>query len=454
MSRIPIRTRLTLAFAGVMALVLVAVGLFTYYRVEADLNAALDRGLSGRAADVGALLSENDGKIGDGRKILGRSGDTFLQVLLADGTVDKATRTLPPEALVDAADLSSGKDRLVIEREYPGESGEGARVLAEAVDADGRPRIVVVGTGIEQRDDALSALRRVLLIGSAIGLLIVALAGYLLAKLALRPVEAMRRRAASVTEAHPERRLPLPAADDELRLLATTLNSMLDRLDTALTRERGFVADASHELRTPLAALKAEVEVALDSNGDREELRRALGSANIEVDRLAQLAEDLLVIARSDRGQLPVRREAMNVRDLLARLGDRFGRRLAESGRELSVDAPADLVAEVDPLRAEQALGNLVDNALRHGAGTIRCQAVRTADGVELSVTDEGPGFEESLAETAFERFTRGDPARGRGGSGLGLAIVRVIAEAHGGDARVFEARGGGAGVALLLADG
>jgi signal transduction histidine kinase len=280
-------------------------------------------------------------------------------------------------------------------------------------------------------------LRNALLLGGVIGLLAATVVGYLLTGAALRPVEAMRREAAAVTESNPDHRLPLPLADDELRLLAETLNAMLDRLDTALARERDFVADASHELRTPLATLKAEVEVALDSGGDREDLREALVSANSEVDRLSQLAEDLLVIARSDRGQLPVRPERVEAATLLENLRTRFERRLGEAGVSMELDVPNGLLINVDTLRIEQALGNLVDNALRHGAGPIAVTA-RGGDGVvELSVSDSGGGFSDALRDTAFERFTRGDHARARGGAGLGLSIVDAIAAAHGGTAQI-----------------
>jgi len=435
-----------------MALVFLALGGFAYLRFEADLNGAIDRGLRSRADVLGVLLSENDGRLAeDDERVLTEGGEGFAQILSADGAIVDATGGLDAEPLLDEASLAeTGAAPLVVERPNPLAPEEAARVLATRVNADGIPRFVVVGAALEERDAALSSLRTILLAGGPIGLLLAALAGYALAAAALRPVEAMRRRAEAVTEAHPDRRLPLPEARDELHLLATTLNAMLDRLDTALERERGFVADASHELRTPLATLKAEVEVALDSDGDRNELRAALVSADADIDLLSQLAEDLLVIARSDRGQLPVRREPIDVLTLLERLRERFERRASEQGRKLIVDAPADLTLHVDPLRVEQALGNLVDNAIRHASGDVRCTAVARGELVELRVSDAGPGFAGEVAGVAFERFTRGDSSRGRGGTGLGLAIVRVIAAAHGGEA-TLRSSGSGSDVAIVL---
>jgi signal transduction histidine kinase len=210
---------------------------------------------------------------------------------------------------------------------------------------------------------------------------------------------------------------------------------MLDRLETALARERGFVADAGHELRTPLALLQTELELALRHGTSPAELRDAIRWSSEEVYRLSQLAEDLLLIARSDQGKLPLRIETVPASDLLSSIATRFEWRAQDVGRPLRTSAAAELEVEGDRLRLEQALGNLVDNALRYGGGEVLLTAAQANGGVELHVRDAGPGFPPEFLEQAFERFTRADQARSRGGSGLGLSIVRVIAEAHGGTA-------------------
>jgi two-component system OmpR family sensor kinase len=215
---------------------------------------------------------------------------------------------------------------------------------------------------------------------------------------------------------------------------------MLDRIEESLARERVFVADASHELRTPLAILRAELDLARLPERSREELREAILSASDEVDRLSRLAEDLLVIARADQGRLPIKREPVAVRELLERVAARFSTRAADAGRTIAVDAPPALTARLDLLRVEQALGNLIDNALRHGAGEVRV-AARSSDGaLRIEVSDAGRGFPVGFEEVAFERFTRGDEGRTGGGAGLGLSIVRAIARAHGGDVGVVRA--------------
>ena len=247
----------------------------------------------------------------------------------------------------------------------------------------------------------------------------------------------MRRKAADVSEDRPGERLPLPPADDEIRRLGETLNAMLARLEAALERERGFVADASHELRTPLASLKTELELALRRDRTPEELRRALRSASEETDRLSRLADDLLVLARSDRGTLPLRIEPVRARELLDGVAAQF----RTSGHEVQVDVPDGLELHGDRLRLEQAVGNLVANAATHGDGAVTVSARQQDGAIELHVEDEGEGLPPGFAERAFERFTRADEARGGGGAGLGLAIVAAIARAHGGRAGFSAAR-------------
>ena len=190
-------------------------------------------------------------------------------------------------------------------------------------DTDG-PRIVVAGASLADRDEALAELVRQLALAGSAALLLASALAYALAASALRPVEAMRAEADGISAAEPGRRLPVPSSDDEVARLAATLNAMLERLEVALARERRFVADASHELRTPLAVLKTEVELALRHPRSRAELEAALRRAVRHTDELAGLAEDLLVLARSDEGALPLRRAPRRGRRAAQRVADRF----------------------------------------------------------------------------------------------------------------------------------
>lgn len=443
-ARIPLRLRLTLVFVVAMATVLAAVGAFLYVRVGDSLLEQVDESLSARAGEL--AVSAREGTTGSA---LAGGDDEFAQVLGPGGRVEAATPgyggpLLPADELADAR---GGEVRVNARVAPPGEGDrEPARLLAFPAGGS----IVVVGASLEDRADALSGLLAQLLVGGPLALALAAAGGYVLAGAALRPVEAMRRRAAEISAETTGERLPLPAARDEIYRLGTTLNAMLGRLEAGLVRERRFVADASHELRTPLASLRAELELALRRPRTAGELTVALRSAAEEVDRLVLLAEDLLVLAATEDGDLPVRGAPVDARELMEEVADRFAARAQAAGRELRVRA-ARSVLHADRARLQQALGNLVDNALRHGAGRIVLDATAVGGRTVLSVSDEGPGFPPGFEGRAFERFSRGDEARSSGGSGLGLAIVDAVARAHGGEARARTRPEGGAEVALLL---
>ena len=439
LDRLSIRARLTIAFSAALFLVLVLAGLFVYLRVSSGLTETLDDGLEARVHDVEVLLARSGDRPPrlEGGLFEGEEG--FAQILTPGGAVVASTLQPGTGPAIDAGEIQQAADGAVIlQREVPGLDAE-ARVLAEPVTTSEGELVIVAGASTGDRDEALAGIVGAFAVGAPLALLIASALGYLLASRSLAPVESMRRRAAEITLERSGERLPLPRADDEIRRLAETLNRMLDRIEASLERQRVFVADASHELRTPLAVLRAELELAERSERSRDELEAALRSAAEEVDRLSRLAEDLLVVARSDSGRLPLKRERVDLGALLSRIGERFEPRAAADGREIGVDAPKGLDAELDVLRIEQAVGNLVDNALRHGGGDV-CVSARRDDGlVVVEVADGGAGFPQGFAEHAFERFTRADDGRTGGGAGLGLAIVQAIAAAHGGRATIAD---------------
>jgi heavy metal sensor kinase len=447
MKRLPIRLRLTLPFALGMALLVAAVGVFIYERVGGELLSSVDQSLNVQLAESANHLGEGDRSLIDPDV---NEGPRIAQVIMSDGTVASTS-----SAAVGPV-LSGDKLRRALDRpqrttsDVAGLRGDW-RLVSQPVRYHGAPAVLVVGRSLSSRTETLGRLGREFLITAPIVAVLTILAGYGLAAAALRPVEAMRRRAAAISAATPGRRLPVPPANDELSALATTLNEMLSRLEAAIEHERRFVADASHELRTPLALLRTELEVALRRPRSHDELEAALRSAAEETERLVRLAEDLLLIARADEGVLPIRREETPARELLERVRRRFAGRAESLGRRLQVKDADGLVVDADPARVEQALGNLVDNALQHGSGAVTLAARAENGHVELHVTDEGGGFPEQFVERAFDRFSRADEARSAGGTGLGLSIVTLIASAHGGRAHAANRPQGGADVWLEL---
>ncbi|HEX6701392.1 MAG TPA: ATP-binding protein [Gaiellaceae bacterium] len=430
MSRLPIRVRVTAAFALAMAAVLAASGLFLYLRLGSHLSTALDRDLRLRAQDLAALVRQPHASLAnDSGNGLVERGESYAELVDARGRVLEATRPLGSARLLRSRELRAAL-RGPVYADRPSVSGldEPSRLLAVPV---GR-RVLVVGATRQDRAETLASFRDELLIAGPIALLLACGVGYLLAGASLRQVDSMRRRAAAISAETPGDRLPVPATGDEVQRLGETLNEMLDRLEGAIEREREFVADAAHELRTPLALLRTELELAARQARSAEELRAAVHAASEEAERLARLAEGLLLIARTDRGRLPLRLEDLDVDELLGAVATRFAWRTSVECQ------PADgLRVRGDRLRLEQALGNLVDNALRYGGGSVELAAHAEDGRIELHVRDDGSGFPQELLGRAFERFTRGDPARAGGGAGLGLSIVRAIAEAHGGSAHV-----------------
>ncbi len=444
MSRIPIRLRLTLAFALVMAVVLAAMGFFVYARVGSALLDSMDQSLRSQTVDASRL---DRGRL----DLDAAAGGGVVQVIHADGRVVTSDPSGLPRLLgADEVRRVAGGDRILRSGTLPG-LRERWRVLAEPTTLRGQRAAVVVAKSFAARNETLDRLLEELVLAGPLALVLAALAGYGLAAAALRPVEAMRVRAEAISASTPGARLPESTTRDEISRLAETLNEMLARLEAAFAHERRFVADASHELRTPLALLKTELEVALRRRRSRDELEQALRSASEETDRLTRLAEDLLLIARSDAGGLPIRRERVSAAEVLDVVAGRFANAAGARGRELEV-APADgLALDADPVRLEQALGNLVDNAIAHGGGRIGLSAEQHGDVVELHVEDDGPGFPADFILGAFDRFSRSDEARSGTGSGLGLSIVELIAEAHGGTAGARNRRSGGADVWIAV---
>jgi signal transduction histidine kinase len=430
--------------------VLAGAGTFVYVRLRSDLDDKVNAGLATRVQTATDLTRRSgEGLAESGAGGFEEKGEAFAQVLGRNRRILDETGQARGPALTLAELERAMRRPVAVERVIAGIDGR-ARIRARPMSSRGEPAVLVVGQSLDDRDEALAGVVRSFAVGGPVAVLLASGIGYLLATAGLRPVEAMRRRAGQVALGNEGEWLPLPAARDEVRRLGETLNEMLDRLRAAYERERRFVADASHELRTPVAVVKTELEGALRSGDYGPDVRAALVAAVEECDILAQLAEDLLVVARAgDDGRLPVRIEPVDARPLLEAVRERFVDRAGVRDRRIRIETDDDVPLSVDPLRLRQALGNLVDNALRHGDGEVVLRARAGPDRVELEVSDSGAGFGPDIAPRAFERFARGDGARSGGGAGLGLAIVLAIADAHGGGVAIV--RGTGATVRLWV---
>ncbi|MFF4361634.1 ATP-binding protein [Streptomyces sp. NPDC001604] len=311
---------------------------------------------------------------------------------------------------------------------------------------DGRTYTVYAGTSLEDEQATLDQVTQAMLIGLPFLLLVVAGVTWLVTRRALRPVEGIRAEMGEITASGDlSRRVPQPDSHDEIARLAATTNETLTALEQSVERQHRFVADASHELRSPIASLRTQLEVALAHSEllDVEEVLQ-------DVVRLQHLAADLLLLARLDAGERPTEGRV----DLAGLVRQELAERNA-TDRIVPSASISDTRLEVSGSRGQLArvLGNLLDNAQRHGRSMVTVDLRADAADAVLTVTDDGQGVPEADRERIFERFVRLDEARTRddGGAGLGLAIARDVAERHGGTLTVGEAPGGGAVFRLRL---
>jgi len=313
-------------------------------------------------------------------------------------------------------------------------------------------RTVLVYTDVTRVDDSLRILTRAALIGGPLAVLLMATATYGAVTLSLRPVAALRHGAADITAAGlAHQRLPVPGAQDEIHRLAVTLNAMLDRIDSATSRQRTFVGDAAHELRSPLASLRVQLEVA-QRLGPEAGWSGVVDDVLVDVDRLDRLVADLLAQARLDESASLGQREEMRLDEVVTSVVNGYGHaRVAVRVKA----APVTVVGDPDALR--RVVINLVNNAVRYATREVSVTvgpATRSGKPrAVLTIVDDGPGIPEPERERVFDRFYRVQESRSRetGGTGLGLSIVRDIIRNHGGRVRLTDREDGAAGLRAVV---
>jgi heavy metal sensor kinase len=442
---LPIRTRLALWFVVVLAAILIGVGAFLIVRLKADLISGVDQNLDTRAAQIS--LGLENGCEGEFRDVSGSSlvglplRESGAQLLGPDGSVlESSGDPVAQGSLLSKPELDQATAGERVRRSIRlGPDGESFRVLAVALPARVCDAVVVVATSLEQVDGSVRRLVVLLAIGGPVALAAAGLGGWWLSRRALEPVSRMTREAAEIDAGRLDERIDVPRAADELRGLATTLNTMLERVRVGVEEKRRFVADASHELRTPLAVMRSEIDVALRSPPTTAEATEVLQSAREEVERMSGIVENLFTLARMDEEGIVLVPESLELGGVAAAAADEV-RALADAKEvTVAVDGPG-IEVQADRERLGRVVTNLLGNAIRHSArgGTVEVSCWDTPKEVGLTVRDFGPGIPASMLTLIFERFVRADGARssGSGGSGLGLAICKQIIEAH--DGRIW----------------
>jgi signal transduction histidine kinase len=406
------------------------------------LVTALDRGLL-RTADSTALTTADaiaklvdDDALSDPLPVAG--DDVRVQVVDAQGRVLFASigadRLVPMVYATELADLPDREGRY-IDGDRIGIRGPVRVIAVTAGSANDRQR-VLVARSTQTLVQSVDILRTTLLVAFPLLVAVLAVVAWRVVGATLRPVESLRRGAEEITGGGRTGRLPVPESGDEIHRLAVTLNGMLGRLDAARARQRAFVADAAHELRSPLTTMRTELEVA-QRLADSTDWPALADDLLLDVQRLSRLVDDLLLLARSDDGNTrpATASEPVDLGDLLADVASRH-----PGVRVTLPSGPLRVVGDRDALG--RAVGNLLDNAVRHAATTVRLSAVPEGSSQVISVVDDGPGIPAADRERVFDRFTRLDDARARdaGGSGLGLAIVRELVRRHHGTVTLHEA--------------
>jgi signal transduction histidine kinase len=433
LSRVPLRLRVTLAFAVTSALALGLLGTFVAITVSRSLEERLHDTLG---SELESLLAH---PAADRAAVVRQSTDEVFMQLRQGSHLTRA-----PSLRTTISAPAGFSNRTVRLADDEGVEAEYSLVYVRHVDG----QEITVGTTRDDSDATAASIRRQLLIGIPIALVLASALGYIVAGVGLRPIERMRQQASVISSQRSSTRLPLPAARDELHRLGVTLNEMLDRLDAGLMRERRFVAEASHELRTPLALLRTEIDLALAQPRSAAELESALHSASEETERLIALANGLLDVASSDADHLSLERTAVDLGSMVSSVVERFRAAVDAERRVLSFGCPDRVVVEADRLRLEQAVSNLIDNAVRHGSGPVEVDVRRAGGSAVIQIVDAGPGIHPELLGRATEPFAHG---RTSGGAGLGLAIVRAIVDAHGGEVTLANAEGRGGGTRVTV---
>ena len=435
--RLPLRVRLVAGFSATMLVVLAGAGAFVYWRV----SYALDRQLNSDLADVTRVLTPLVTPSGEPRRGAQRVvADQLYQVLDSSGRVLSASPALGTDPILSKAEARQALTTPV--RRDVGAllpiANHPLRALATPLPraASQEAAVLVVAARRDHRDEALLELLGQLAAAGLGALLVTALVGERLAKFALRPVERYRVQAERIVGGASGVRLDVPEdRDDEVTRLGHTLNDMLDALEEALDRERRFVNDASHELRTPLTLLTTRVQLARRRTRSLAEHEEVLDEIATDIDRLTRLADHLLETGTAEGAATGTTTDLAGVaRREVAR------RALVDPDEVRTVTAPAAVTVAIDEVQAARVVGNLLDNAARHGAPPVHVTVDEQGGYGRLLVVDEGHGMDPGLLATATRRFVRSPESRPREGFGLGLSLVEEIVVRAGGELRLCHA--------------
>lgn len=418
-----LRGRLSLAAAAVLA-VGVALGLLgVYVTLSVATTSASDATLDAQAAAITAANGLNVGGTNVHAAVVGPDGSI----------IETPQQPLPARELRDLAQQvreSHGPVRTTLD----GYGGGHLRVLAKFI--SGAQNVLVVNHSLSEVDQLVSVVMTALAGFSLLIVICGAFASYWLAGRILSPVHNLAETARFLGERDLHQRVEVDASDAELVELASTFNAMLARLESSFESLRRFTADASHELRAPLTLMRTEVDLALSR--PRSGNKQALQAIQKEIEHLARITDQLLLLARADAGALQPAREPVDVADFVQEVGARWAATAAPRDIKVTIEVPDFGTVFADPGLLRRVMDNLLDNAVRHSppGGTVDLRAQRHGGSWSFEVTDSGEGVAPDLRDRLFSRFAKGDVGEERG-AGLGLALSAAIASVHRGMLRL-----------------
>lgn len=467
-----IRLQLMLLYTCIFVVLFLLCGILLYIRLQTELVATYDGPLKSQTNQLINDITSDDGSID--------SEDIAEEILFLDhSTLRKKSEDVNVNlsALVRVLDTKGhilGMTDAFHELQIPSISvtqplhgiswqgtvmaSNGIRVRLYSTDLFSKGTffgVIQVGQSLDPLDSTLDEIAEELLLIAPFALILGLIGSYWLAKRAFIPIYHLTNIAEDISAKDLHRRVPVPRAKDEVQLLALTFNKMIEQLHKAFMQQRRFVADASHELRTPVAAIRSMTDVALAQPPQLEECLSVLSNVNGEAERLGVLIRDLLLLARSDEGQVSLEHELVRLDILVSDVVATLEPLAVERGIELLAATLEPVTVRGDISRLIQCVINLLDNALTYtdvgGTVTLRVE-IRDGCGCVV-VQDTGMGMAPEDKLHIFERFYRTDEARTRkaGGSGLGLSIVDWVVRAHEGSIHIESQEGQGSTFTLSL---